>query len=282
MTKSKDEKIHIDINSKIREISKNKNQTNNLIFSKLSLERFLARLEQSPYKDNLIFKGGLCLSNFIDIGRETKDIDFLVKNMEATKNKLEKVFEEISSIDLNDGFKFTKIKIEDLKNQKKYSGFRVDINFTFGKSTKNKVQIDLGIDDIVDSEKMNFKTLRTSKESLFYPENLQIQAYTPEFIFSEKLQATINLGASNSRMKDYHDMFMMISSELLDIEKLKDSISKTFEHRQTVKSLIPTFDTQEWERHRNQLTEEIKNKLPENFSDVCENINTYLSENKLV
>jgi len=136
---------------------------------------------------------------------------------------------------------------------------------------------------------MNFKTLGTSKESLFSPEKLQIQAYPPEFIFSEKLQATINLGASNSRMKDYHDMFMMISSELLDIEKLKDSISKTFEHRKTVTSLIPTFDTQElvklqdlWEKHRNQLTQDIKNQLPENFSDVCENINTYLSENKLV
>lgn len=288
MTKSKDKPIHQSIKDKIRLIFSQTGESYNSIFTRLVLERFLARLEQSKYKDNLIFKGGLCLSNFINIGRETKDIDFLINSLKTTKKELKKVFDEIALIVLPDGFNFTNVNVTDLKNDKEYPGFRVIIGYSFGQA-KNEIQIDLGIDDIVDSENINFQTLKTSKSSLISPDNIQITAYTLEFIFSEKLETAIKRGKDNSRMKDYHDMFMMISSGLLDIEKVKDSISKTFEHRKTVKNLIPTFDTQEllklqdlWERHRNQLTEDIKNQLPENFLDVCKDINTYLSSNNLI
>lgn len=288
MIKSKDEPIHQSVKNKIRTIALENNSKSDLIFNRLILERFLARLEKSQYKDNLIFKGGLCLSNFIEIGRETKDIDFLVSLIRTTKSNLKNIFTEISNIDLEDGFKFNNVLVEDLKNEKEYPGFRVEVWYIFGQA-KNSIQIDIGIGDIVDSEEINFKTLRTIKSSLFLPEELYVKAYTPEFIFSEKLETAIKRSKNNSRMKDYHDMFMIIKSGKLNITKLKNAISKTFENRKTQKTLLPYFNFEDlerfqilWKNHRNQLTDRIKNQLPENFDEIYKHINIYLSNNNLV
>lgn len=288
MIPQKDEPIHQSIKNKIRTISSETGENKEYIFTRLVLERFLVRLEQSEYKENLIFKGGLCLSTFVNIGRETKDIDFLISSLKTTKSNIKNVFKKISDIELKDGFKFTKVDVKDLKNEKKYPGFRVIIKYSFGQ-TKNQIQIDLGIGDVVDPENINFPTLKTSKSYLFYPENIQIKAYSPEFIFSEKLETSIKRGRNNSRMKDYQDMFMIISSGILYTSKLKDSIYRTFENRKTIKTLIPSFNTQDleiledhWKRHINQLTNDIKNQLPPKFEDIYKYINYYLSNNSLI
>ena len=42
------------------------------------LERILVRVSRSKYRDQLVLKGGLCLSKFVKIERATKDIDFLL------------------------------------------------------------------------------------------------------------------------------------------------------------------------------------------------------------
>lgn len=58
----------------------------------------------------LIFKGRLCLKQFIDGGRETIDIDLLIKKVTAGAVAIEQVFKDILSNELNDSFKFSLIE----------------------------------------------------------------------------------------------------------------------------------------------------------------------------
>ena len=66
------------VKHKLKNISKALKIPFNPLLDTLFLERFLVRIEKSAYSDKLVFKGGMCLAQFLNLGRETKDIDFLL------------------------------------------------------------------------------------------------------------------------------------------------------------------------------------------------------------
>jgi|GEM_PF-4381567 len=67
------------IKSRLLIIAKEQNKTFNDLLKPLAFERLLARVGSSPHRSKLIFKGGLCLKQFVDTDRETVDIDFLIR-----------------------------------------------------------------------------------------------------------------------------------------------------------------------------------------------------------
>ena len=91
----------------IRDIAKNSNTLFNNVWRKIVLERFLVRLSRSSFSDKFIYKGGNLLACYIDLGRETKDIDFLAKFFDMDESSAIQVFKEISKIDIGDGFLFS-------------------------------------------------------------------------------------------------------------------------------------------------------------------------------
>ncbi|MEI8345887.1 MAG: nucleotidyl transferase AbiEii/AbiGii toxin family protein [Pseudomonadota bacterium] len=99
------------IKSKLKTISKERNISFNLLLEALFFERFLARLAKSPHKDNLIFKGGQCLAQYINLGRETRDIDFLLQRVKSSKDEVKTIFDEIVAINLEDEFQFLDVKV---------------------------------------------------------------------------------------------------------------------------------------------------------------------------
>ena len=55
-----------------------------------------------------------------------------------------------------------------------------------------------------------------------------------ETVFAEKLETVLSKKGFNSRMKDFHDLIVMSrETNLLDKKFLKQSIEKTFSHRNT-------------------------------------------------
>ena len=110
----------------------------------------LARVASSTHRDQLIFKGGLCLKQFVDTERETKDIDFLLREINSNTDKVKKLFEEVLILDLNDSFHFELATVSALEAEsKQYPGYRVTIQVNLGK-TKDTLQVDIGIGDVVD------------------------------------------------------------------------------------------------------------------------------------
>ncbi|MBU3092782.1 nucleotidyl transferase AbiEii/AbiGii toxin family protein [Clostridium sp. CF011] len=61
-----------------------------------------------------------------------------------------------------------------------------------------------------------------------------IKVYSLESIISEKFQAMISLSVINGRMKDFYDIFTLLSTNSFDGRKLQEAVDKTLQTRHTV------------------------------------------------
>lgn len=74
-------------------------------------EEFLRRLEKSQYTENLVLKGGLFIYSVTDFdSRVTVDVDFLLRNVPNTPERLQTVIETIISTPTNNDFVNFEIK----------------------------------------------------------------------------------------------------------------------------------------------------------------------------
>jgi len=276
--------------AKLRAIAKEKNRDPADLWQSLTLERFLVRLAKSEYSKHFVLKGGILLSKYIEIGRETTDLDFLAQKISNEVSKLKVIFEKIATINLQDGFSFRETKVNELAHPHMgYPGIEVSMMAYFGK-TRFKVAIDIGFGDIVDPVKYAIPLTSSSKGDLF-EHSVSLSCYPKEFILAEKLETIIYRGSFNSRMKDFHDLYSMITSATFssfhDVEAI---IRLVFEHRKTKLELPIFFIEEELSRMRNFWNEYLRglrpehvSTLPRNIADVISKINDWLrSHTKLI
>jgi predicted nucleotidyltransferase component of viral defense system len=229
--------IEQSIKEKIKNISKKEGVAFNALLETFFLERFMVRVAKSRYRENLVFKGGMCLAQYLDLGRETRDLDFLVQKIESNETKIREMFISISSVEVEDGVEFEVLDVGLLSiEHKKYPGYRLGIQGKLGQ-VKQKVSVDVGVGDVVRPRLIDVELLH-DKGPLF-EDSVTLNAYPPEYIFAEKLEAIIHLGESNSRMKDFFDCFQMIQNKEIDKDNFKEAIHATFTNRGTGIGLIP-------------------------------------------
>nr|WP_176454879.1 nucleotidyl transferase AbiEii/AbiGii toxin family protein [Criblamydia sequanensis]CDR35362.1 conserved hypothetical protein [Criblamydia sequanensis CRIB-18] len=258
--------------AKLRAIAKEKNRDPADLWQNLTLERFLVRLAQSQYREYFVLKGAILLSKYIELGRETNDLDFLARRLSNEIGELKNIFDEIASIDLKDGFTFQEIKVSELAHPHMgYPGAEVTMIAYFGR-TRFKVAIDIGFGDIVESIEYSIPLITSSKGVLF-ESSVILSCYPKEFIFAEKLETIVHRGSFNSRMKDFHDLYSMISSsQLPSFYNLEGIIRSVFEHRETLLALPITYEKDEMSRMQNFWSEYLKNLRAENLENLPPNI----------
>ncbi len=150
--------------------------------------------------------------------------------------------EEIASIKTEDNIVFSQVKVDTLPiHHRKLPGYRVSIQGQLGQ-IRNKISIDVGAGDVVDSKKLEVKLMQ-SKTPLF-EESISLKSYTPEYIFSEKIEAILYLGESNSRMKNFYDCYRLIEENIMSENFLKTALYTTTKHRGTKLEKIPRPDKQ--------------------------------------
>lgn len=183
-------------------IAKERNLTPAQVWQNVIIERFLVRLCQSPYYAHFVLKGGILLAKYLNIGRETKDLDFAVQQFSNELSGLQKAFDDIIRLEIGDGFVFRNPVVVPLEHfHMQYPGAQVKIEVHFGKS-KFPLFVDLGFGDLAQTHEKELLLLSNCKGPLFEP-SLTINCYPIEFVFAEKLETAIFRGADNSRMKDF-------------------------------------------------------------------------------
>jgi hypothetical protein len=273
------------LKARLKHIGKEKGKGFNEVWKLLVLERFLARLSRSEYSDKFIFKGGLLLSYYLIIGRETIDIDLLARRLNAEKSNVEFIMQEICLLNLDDGFQMEFISLEDLDHQHmNYPGFQVGINAQFG-VMKDKFFVDIGVGDVVDPVMLVWPSF-SYKEIPLFSDPISLEVYPVETIFAEKLETIISRGAANSRMKDYHDLLLLCRDDgLLDKALLKDNIDQTFQNRGTVFSIPVQFQSDELDRMQSLWAGHLRSLgvprtqllgLPEKIDTVINDLNQWL------
>ncbi len=119
------------------------------------------------------------------------------------------------------------VQCEQIKEDADYEGVRVNLAGYLGKA-KIPLQIDIGFADVVSPAPITLK----------YPTILQmpmpqLRGYSPESVVAEKLQALVFLDRANSRMKDFHDLWVMAEHFEFDGGILQGAIITTFQRRKT-------------------------------------------------
>ena len=197
------------VRAKLLNVAKENKTTLDFIVLRYMQEKLLKRIFLSRYKKNFVLKGGLFFLITKNINpRVTKDIDFLSISIANKEKEIKEIFQEILSIKIEDEensgaliFESNKIICEPIIKDADYKGIRVHIICSLGAIKKN-LQVDIGHGDIVYPQ-INYTTF----PSLLDSELENIATYTLESVIAEKFEAMVKLSYSNSRMKDFYDIY---------------------------------------------------------------------------
>lgn len=111
---------------------------------------------------------------------------------------------------------------------KKYPGVKLTITASLDK-IRQEISMDIGFGDVVTPH----------PSDLDYPNLLNgfpdtsIWTYSLATVIAEKFQTLIVRAETNSRMKDFYDLYTILQGEDYDVVVLSEAIKATFENRQT-------------------------------------------------
>ena len=191
-------------------------------------ERLLYRIGISEYKYNFILKGGLLLSAiFGDERRTTQDMDTMLKGIPLEVRTLEKIINEIISIDGKDGITFEIVSIKDIRLIDKYGGLKVKL-IGYKEHLRVPLAIDVTVGDPITPKELNFRY-----KCMFDDAYVNIMAFNKETIIAEKFETFITDNIMNTRAKDFYDLYILLTRFYNDINKddLVKAIKNTFERR---------------------------------------------------
>lgn len=277
------------LKERLRTLARERNLTFAEIWHNLILERFLARLCKSKYKTNFILKGGTLLARYIPIGRETQDLDFLVERLANTREFFIEVFDHICGVHIEDGFTFKNVKVGQLVHpHMNYTGIEVLLLAQLG-DPQTYIQIDIGFGDVVDAIDYHLELTATPKGPIF-ESKIQVRSYPKEFIFAEKLETIVYRGSGNTRMKDFHDLYSLVSLKgCLDPIYVEKVVVKVFNHRQASLAQLPlSLDAESmqilqplWQDYQRRVSSKQAqiSPLPESLVKIISAINNWLVYN---
>jgi predicted nucleotidyltransferase component of viral defense system len=202
----------------------------NELLQYFAIERFLYRLSRSQYAGQFVLKGALLFLVWgLPAFRPTRDIDLLGHTSNEVENLVAIVKDICGQAVRDDGILFDPATVagERIKEDADYRGVRVRFNGLLGKARLH-LQIDVGFADVVSPAPVK----KVYPVILPMPAPM-LRSYPPESVVAEKLQAMVYLGALNSRMKDFYDLWVLANRFNFKGEVLQKAIRRTFENRKT-------------------------------------------------
>lgn len=225
----------------VRNLSKKKSADAQILMRNYMMERFLERISLSEYKNQFILKGGMLVAAMVGLdARATMDLDATIKDTNVSVEDVEMIISKIISIPLNDGVLFRIKRISEIMEEADYPGVRVSMETKFdGVITPLKIDISTG-DIITPREiKYNFNLMLENR-------TIEVWAYNLETVLAEKLETVISRNVTNTRMRDFYDIYILqkLYGEQLSKDVLRDALVATAKKRETLEQ-IETEDIDE-------------------------------------
>lgn len=226
------------INARLLNLARARKEDAQFVVTQYGIERFLYRLSTSPHASSFVLKGASLFTVWSGHPhRATKDIDLLGKGA-PDLDRLGRVFRDVCSVPAEDDGLFfdpSTVTTERIKEGANYEGVRVLLRATLG-TARLAMQVDVGFGDAVTPAAVpaDFPTL------LGHPAP-RIHIYPRETVVAEKLQAMVDLGLFNSRMKDFYDLWFLARGFEFEGHVLAQALEATFARRRTPLPSEPPF-----------------------------------------
>lgn len=216
----------------IRNLSKESNVEAEILLRNFMMERFLERIAVSSYKHNFILKGGMLIAAMVGIdARTTMDMDATIKGHTLSKTEITAIIEDILKIQIEDGAVFSFQGIEELREEADYPGYRVSIGAVFDK-TRQMLKIDITTGDSVTPREVEYVF-----KLMFEDRTISIMAYNLETVLAEKFETIMTRGVTNTRMRDFYDVYVLTHTQSFDATIFKTALDKTAEKRGTIEQM---------------------------------------------
>ena len=204
------------VRARLLNVGKESGQNHQLVLTRYANERLLYRLAGSEYAGHFVLKGAALLMTWFDEPfRGTRDVDLLGHGDPDPATVLG-VFRNILAREADDGVRFDAkgAKIGRIREDTEYGGLRIKTAADVG-GARVPISIDVGFGDATEPQ----------PEELTLPGLLDMPAaklrgYARETVIAEKFQAMVALGLTNTRIKDYYDVWLLSQSFEFDERQL--------------------------------------------------------------
>lgn len=234
MTKTPTMDIGTSVRARLSRLSRERGEDSQLVLTRYANERLLYRLASSRHAPQFVLKGATLFALWTGKPhRATRDIDLLGFG-EPGADHVRDVFAEVVAIDVPDDgvcFDLSSLAVGLIRQEQEYGGVRVELLARIA-NARVRIHVDVGFGDAVTPEAgfVEFPPM------LDYPAP-RLRAYPRETVVAEKLEAMVQLGMANSRMKYFYDVAVLARDFDFDRELLSRAIRATFERRKTA---LPT------------------------------------------
>ena len=245
-------------------------------------ERLLYRISISRYKFNFILKGGLLLLAIIgDERRTTSDMDTIIKGIDIESDELLRIIQEIINIETDDNISFEIEKAKDIRIDDIYGGVNVKLI-----AKKDGLLVPLFI-DITTKDPITPREIEFKYKSLFDDTYIKIMAFNKETIIAEKFETLIKDTETNTRAKDFYDLYIIIKDYWNDLDKtnLIKAIQNTCKRRDSLYILDEIEERFDFIKESNILQNEWnKYKIAHlyakdiEYADIMKNVNFIVKE----
>ena len=215
----------------VKNLSKEKRISAQLVLQNYMLERFLERVSYSSYSDSFILKGGFLIASMVGLdSRATMDMDATIKGFPVNEDTVLGMIKDIIAVPVEDGISFRIRGIKPIREEDEYQGFRAAL-FADYETMSVPLKLDITTGDMITPREIKY-----SYKLMLEDRNIDILAYNLSTLLAEKLETIISRGDLNTRPRDYYDVFILtkLYSESIEIEELKDALYATAEKRGTL------------------------------------------------
>ncbi|TDC52723.1 nucleotidyl transferase AbiEii/AbiGii toxin family protein [Jiangella ureilytica] len=192
------------------------------------VERWLARLSASQHADRFVLKGGMLLAAF-GARRPTVDADALARHL---ANDIDTVIQVVAEIAArpgdDDGVEFLPetAQARVIRDDALYSGVRITMEARLAKAAV-KFRLDVNFGDPI-SPAPRFVELPPLRPDT---KHVRVLGYPIETVLAQKIATAVLLGATDTRVRDYADIYTLTGAHDLGHAAARTAFLATTEFR---------------------------------------------------
>ncbi len=218
------------LKDKVKNLTLGDNDKAKMLIRNFMMERFLERATLSKYRNNFILKGGMLVASMVGVDmRATMDIDTTVKALPLNEQDAERIIREICEIPVEDGVTFEITSVKRIMEDFDYPGIRMMLEAKLERM-RQSIKIDISTDDVITPSAVEYEY-----KLMFEDRTISLLTYNLETLLAEKLQTILARGLANTRLRDFYDVYELMSKygEDLDSSTMRQAFFATCRKRET-------------------------------------------------
>lgn len=213
------------VHAAIRRTARERGRLPQEIFTLYGLERFVARLAMSPFRDDFALKGGVLLAAH-RLRRPTRDVDVQALDVTLDEQHLRAVVAAVADTGHEDGVVIDpSVMIEQIRDDDEYSGLRVHM-----RATVHTFEMDLKLDVSTGDP------IWPEPEVVHLPALLggviAVLGHPLPTVIAEKTITMLQRGTTSTRWRDFVDVRSLARAYSYRAVDLRGAASAVAAHRQ--------------------------------------------------